>query len=107
MSKLGIEIKIDVTKLDKAKFFKGKKGTYCTLTVFVDPNEEDAYGNHGGIYEKQGQEEQQAKVNKNYVGNAKVFWSDTNAPKQHRPAQPQRPAQPPEGFDDMDEDIPF
>jgi len=34
MSKIGINISIDVTKIDKSRLFKGKKGTYMDLTTF-------------------------------------------------------------------------
>lgn len=31
--KIGVNLKIDVTKLDKSRFFKGAKGTYADLSV--------------------------------------------------------------------------
>lgn len=34
-----ISAKIDVTKLDKASFFKGAKGTYCDITLIDKPSE--------------------------------------------------------------------
>lgn len=33
-----IKISVDVTKLDKNKFFVGKKGTYADLLVIATPN---------------------------------------------------------------------
>ena len=47
MAKL-ISLRIDVQKIDKSKLFKGKKGTYLDLTVALN-DEEDDYGNNGGI----------------------------------------------------------
>ena len=37
--KVGIELKIDVTKIDKQRLYRGEKGTYLTMTAFVDLNE--------------------------------------------------------------------
>lgn len=37
--KIGFNLSIDVTRLDKSRFFKGKKGTYAKLTGFVDTEE--------------------------------------------------------------------
>jgi hypothetical protein len=51
MSKIRINASIDVTKLDKSRFFKGDKGTYCNITMLVDLNELDQYGNSGFITE--------------------------------------------------------
>jgi len=34
--KIGVNLKIDVTKLDKSRFFKGAKGTYADLSVYLD-----------------------------------------------------------------------
>ena len=36
MATIGLNFSIDVTKLDKTRFYQGKKGTYAKLTVFVD-----------------------------------------------------------------------
>lgn len=78
MSKYGIEISIDVTKIDKARLFEGKKGgKYLTATVFVDTDNADAYGNHGMVVHKPTKEESQAKTKTPILGNVKVFWSDT------------------------------
>lgn len=47
--KLGISIKIDVTKIDKSRLFKSEKGTYLDLTTMIDLDELDQYGNNGFI----------------------------------------------------------
>jgi len=39
-----IKIKIDVTKLDKSRFFKGAKGTYADLVIYEN-DQPDEYGN--------------------------------------------------------------
>ena len=33
-----INVKVDVSKLDKDRFFKGKKGTYCDLVLIPTPS---------------------------------------------------------------------
>ena len=45
MSKIGINISIDVTKIDKSRLFQGKKGTYLSLTTFIDSESPDQYDN--------------------------------------------------------------
>jgi hypothetical protein len=78
-----IAISIDVTKLDKSKLVKGKKGTYANITVSVN-DEDDQFGNNASIWESQTKEERDAKVDRNFLGNGKVIWSSqssTNQPK--------------------------
>lgn len=70
--KIGIEVRIDVSKIDKARLYKGEKGTYLTMTAFVDPINQDQYGNNGMVTHKKNQDEQQAPI----LGNTKVFWSE-------------------------------
>ena len=36
MSKVGISVKIDVTRIEKARLFEGQKGKYLDATMFVD-----------------------------------------------------------------------
>lgn len=76
MSKL-LSISIDVTKLDKSRFYKGKKGIYCSLDVWIN-DEQDEYGNDASVNESQTKEEREAKAKKNYVGNGKKLfgWDD-------------------------------
>ena len=70
-----MSVKVDVTKIDKAKLFKGQKGTYLDLTVCIN-DENDTYGNNVSAWQGQSKEEQQAKQPKNYLGNGKVFWTN-------------------------------
>ncbi len=120
--KVGIELRIDVTKIEKQRLYAGQKGKYLTMTAFVDLNEQDQYGNNGMITHKKDEGEERAPI----LGNSKVFWSDQQQPQrpqqqQPAPQQPQRqmphqgdnraPQQQPQqnsnGFDDFDSDIPF
>ena len=73
MSKIGVELQIDVTKIEKARLYEGKKGKYLTMTAFIDLDQQDQYGNNGMITHKKEQNEERAPI----LGNSKVFWSDT------------------------------
>lgn len=122
--KVGIELQIDVTKIDKARLFQGKKGNYLTLTTFVDLDEKDQYDNNGFITQKKNKDEQgQLPI----LGNTKVFWSDQQidpstvqqAPQQKQQFAPQPQQQqyapqsspmnqnPNQSAIDPNEDIPF
>jgi hypothetical protein len=64
-----------VAKLPKEKFIKGKDGAvYYNLTISV--NNETRYGNNVAITDSQTKEERDAKVQRNYLGNGKVVWTD-------------------------------
>ena len=73
-----INIKVDVTKLDKNKFFKGKKGTYANITVAENMDGESEYGDTHYVFESQSKEERDAKTPKNYLGNGKEFVFNNN-----------------------------
>jgi hypothetical protein len=78
MSKVGVEIQIDVNKIDEDRLYKGKKGNYLTMTAFIDLHEIDQYGNNGMVTHKKGKDEERAPI----LGNTKVFWaSDWEVPK--------------------------
>jgi hypothetical protein len=117
--KVGIEVRIDVTKIEKARLYQGQKGKYLTMTTFVDLDNKDEYDNNGFISHKKEQEEQ---GNTPILGNVKVFWTDGQAPHQqqapngYQQQPPQQmphqgdnraPQQPAAGADDFDDDIPF
>ena len=74
MSKLGINIKIDVSKIDKARLFKGNKGVYMDLTTFIDTENEGKYGDHGFICQSTSDAEREAGVQTPILGNCKVFF---------------------------------
>jgi len=135
MSKIGVSFKIDVSKIDKARLFKGAKGTYLDITSFIDLDQLDQYGNSGMITQDVTKEEKDRGVKGPILGNCKVFWSDSgatpqqpaahNQQQQYAPQQPAQggfqqppaqgfskptgaPAPPPDGdFSNFDEDIPF
>lgn len=107
--KLGISIKIDVTKIDKSRIFEGQKGKYIDLTTFVDLNQEDQYGNHGFISQSVDKQERDNGVQTPILGNCKVFYSSDGGQQQQRQQAPQQqaPQQQQQGMDDFDDSIPF
>ncbi len=70
MSKL-LTASIDVTKLDKLKLVKGKKGTYANLTIWVN-DEVDQFGNDVSIQQSLSKEERESGAAKIYLGNGKT-----------------------------------
>lgn len=59
--------KIDVTKIIKEKLFKGEKGTYLDIDIWINDTP-DQYGNIASIAQSSAQGEA-----KNYIGNAKEW----------------------------------
>ena len=89
--KLGLELRIDVTKIEKARIYQGKKGKYLTMTAFVDVDNKDQYDNNGMITHKKEEGEDKAPI----LGNAKVFWTDSQQARQ-QPAHTQQGFQAPQ-----------
>ncbi len=102
--KIGISIKLDVSKIDKSRLFKGEKGTYLDLTTFIDTDQQDQYGNNGFISQSITKEERNAGVKTPILGNTKVFYQPPQQPAQQPPqsAPASRPFE-----DEFDDDIPF
>ena len=103
MNKVGISLKIDVSKIDKNRLFKGAKGVYLDATAFVDLDGLDQYGNSGMITQDVSREEREAGNQGPILGNSKVFWRSPALTKGHQNAQTP-PAAIQESFDD---DVPF
>ena len=66
MSKL-LQCKIDVTKIDKGLLYKGEKGTYLNINVWIN-DEPDKYKNDCSIEQQTPRGEK-----KNYIGNGKFY----------------------------------
>ena len=83
-----INYSIRVDKLPKEKFVAGKDGAvYLNLTMSV--NDESRFGNNASIYISQTKEENEAKKQRNYVGNGKEVWNNgsiVNAEKEVKEA---------------------
>jgi len=103
--KVGVRLKIDVTKIEKARLFTGQKGTYLDATVFIDVDEKDQYDNNGMITQDISKDEKDNGVKGAILGNCQVFWSDqAQSSSSHAPPLAQAPAP---SIDGMDELIPF
>ncbi len=76
MGKVGIGLTIDVSKIDKSKLIKGKKGVYLDAQIFVNLIDADQYGNHGMITQSQTKQERQAGGQGAILGNGKIFWRE-------------------------------
>lgn len=98
MSKVAVALKIDVTKIDKARLFKGQKGTYLDATIFLDLGEADQYGNHGMITQSVSKEAKAAGERGEILGNGKIVWREEDAPRQ---APKQQSRQPEPDFDEV------
>jgi len=66
---------IRVDKLPKENFIMGKDGAvYYNFMISVQ--DETRYGNNVAFTDSQTKEEREAKVQKTYLGNGKVIWTD-------------------------------
>lgn len=101
--KIGLSVRIDVTKIEKERLYKGAKGTYLDLATFIDTDNEGQYGDHGFISQSVTKEERDAKVQTPILGNVKVIYMDQQ-PSAPAPVQKQAPAQ---NNNDFDDDVPF
>jgi len=89
---------IDVDKLSAA--IKAGKGVslsksnkrYLALSIMVN-DVKDEYNNDCNVSIGQSKEEREAKVNKEFVGNGKIFWQGTRGG--NKPAANNTPASPP------------
>ena len=102
MAKIGVSLKIDVTKIEKAKMFKGEKGTYLDATIFIDLDNEDQYGNHGMVVQTW---KDAPKGETPILGNGKIFWRE--GLQQGGQQQQGHPTQNKEPDFDFDDTIPF
>jgi len=69
--------KINVEKIDKAKLFKGRKGTY--LDIVLLETRDDRFGNDWVILQSVNQEDRKAGVKGAIIGNAKNRDSERRA----------------------------
>lgn len=102
-----ITIKLDVTKLQKQRFFHGKKGgIYADLILIEHPND---FGDDGFIAQSVTKEERDAGERGPIVGN----WRETNkkplppTPVRQAPPMPAKPPPNPQADLIEDDDIPF
>jgi hypothetical protein len=99
VSKIGISVSIDVTKIDKSRIKEvtkkdGSVAKYVNLTTFINPTEEDQYGNHGFIAQSQDKEERESGAERPPIlGNCKVIYVEGGQTKKQD--------------DFLSEDVPF
>ena len=67
-----INLSIDVTKVTKEALAKGK---YLNLTISIN-DEINQYGQNVAAWEAQSMEDRKEKVERNYVGNGKVVFTE-------------------------------
>ena len=77
MSKIGVNLSIDVKSNDKARLVNHTNGkVYLNMTVFIDPTNPDQYGQHGMITQDVSKQEKDSGVKGPILGNVKVFWNE-------------------------------
>ena len=86
-----IKTSINLTAIPKDKIIDGKKGKYLPITITVN-DELDQFGNHGPVIVSQSKEERDNKVDRTYLGNAQVVWTNGQFP-QPAPRDGQSPQQ--------------
>ena len=96
--KLGLNIQINVNKIDKERMFKGDKGTYLNLTTFVDTTAKNKYDANGFISQTTTKEEREQKLQTPILGNVNVFYTDGGQESYTKPKIAD------DGFDD---DVPW
>lgn len=100
-----IVAKIDVSKIDKAHLFEGKKGKYLDFALHDKPNE---YGDDGFITQSVSKEARDKGVKGAIIGNWKTVGKKASGAKSNRQpnAAPENATAPKTGADD-DENLPF
>lgn len=68
-------VSIDVKKIDKSKLYKGQ---YLNLDLSVR-DETNQYGQNVSLFLSRTKEEREGGVEKTYLGNGKVVWTDGKA----------------------------
>jgi len=102
MAKLGINIKIDVKKIDKSRLFQGEKGLYLDLNTFIDTDGVGDYGDHGMVTQRVTKEEREQKIKMPILGNSRVYFTDLNPESKVETA-----SAPPSSYKASDDDAPF
>jgi len=103
VSRVGVSLSIDVTKIQKERLSTGEKGgKWLNATVFVDVDDVDKFGNSGMITQDVTKEERDQGKQGYILGNCKVFWK-----KEEEPSQPAPQTAPQQAIPSFDDDIPF
>jgi len=78
-----ISVKLDVTKIDKSKLYKGEKGTYLDATILMK-DEVAQYGNIGMIIQNVSKEDRENGIKGAILGNVK-YLQKQQSPQQSAP----------------------
>ena len=96
---------IDLNKIPKDKIYKGKKGSYLPIVITIN-DELGNYGDSGPIIVEQTKDERDAKVDKVYLGNVKIVWTNgTNVDA--APKEDNQQGKAPRAVAVEDDDLPF
>ena len=101
-----IRCKIDVSKVDKARLFKGEKGTYLDITLLENKAGADQYGNHFMCVQGVSKEEREQGIQGAILGNGKIVVAN-NAPTRQTPSSARQSASQQEPTSGDNSDIPF
>ena len=82
-----MNLRIDVSKIDKSRIFEGKKGKYLDMTLFIDTEKESEYGDNGMIVQAVTKEERDQDIQGAILGNAKIFYNPDAEKAQSKPEQ--------------------
>lgn len=87
-------VRIDVTLLDKSRFYHSKKQArdghypiYCDLVLFDNRDGTDQYGNDGMVKQQITKEEREARVEVPILGNWRNLNGNRPAPSPHERAK--------------------
>jgi hypothetical protein len=101
-----LEITLDISKLPKEKFFKGKKGVYYTFTAAVN-DDTSKIGKNVSVWDEQTEDQRANKEPKNYIGSGRVFWTDGTMTRVEKVAKAKEEAPAEVTYDEEDDGLPF
>lgn len=99
-------VKIDVTKIDKARLFKGAKGTYLDLVLVDNKDGTDQYGNDGFVTQSATKEEREQGIKMPILGNWRELGQKPQAKPAPKPATKPKATEP-DDENPVDDDVPF
>lgn len=102
-----IACKINVSVIDKARLFKGQRGTYLDILIMENKGGTDQYGNDYMIVQSVTKEEREKGIKGAILGNGKIIGQSKPASRPE-PAAPRPTAEPgATPLDESDDQIPF
>lgn len=74
-----LSVKLNLSKIDKSKLFKGEKGVYLDAAIIMR-DEVDQYGNCGMIIQSVSKEEREKGIKGVILGNVSYIQKQENKP---------------------------